>query len=110
MKTMFFTAAIALCGLCDAAAAGALKEVQAQSMALGSLSGVAYYTLETDGAHLVATLASADGEPLRFESILADGGTARISVPGMAGEAAETIGFERRGDVIFVIDPEPATN
>lgn len=81
-----------------------LGETEALAMSLGTVTGVAYYTLEKDGVHLVATMSPAIGETVRFEGVLQDGETARVSVPRGVDEPARMLAFKREGDAVIVTD------
>jgi hypothetical protein len=80
------------------------KPNEAQWLDLGSVAGIAYYTVEPDGFHVIATLAL-DGEvgiPLRVESVLNVGQSLKISTPGVMGVRPVTITLERRGEKLVV--------
>ncbi len=52
----------------NAARADQWRPIQAETITLGPMTGVAYYTTAPDGAHLVATLSPAEGgTPLRVQ-------------------------------------------
>jgi hypothetical protein len=80
------------------------KPMQAQRLDLGSVAGVAYYTVEPDGFHVIATLAQDgdDGIPLRVEGVLNAGQSLKLSTPGMTGVQPVTITFERQGKKLVV--------
>ncbi|NEU95451.1 hypothetical protein [Bradyrhizobium uaiense] len=81
------------------AQARALKPIEAQSIHLGDLSGVAYYTVEPDGYRVVTTLAQgAAGTPVRFVSVLAPGQHALLATPSQAG----AVEISRNGDSLIV--------
>lgn len=80
-----------------------LLPYEGQSIDLGGLRGVAYYSRQADGFRIVATLAEGEGGvPVRFEATLADRQKFIISVPGKAGEAARILEFSRAGDTLCV--------
>src|SRR5260370_6357370 len=56
-----------------AASAEELRPIEAKSLQLGEMNGVAYYTEQSHGYRVVTTLAGQDGTPVRFESILLPG-------------------------------------
>ena len=92
--------AIAVVG---AAYADTFKPLQAQHVDLGAFAGVAYYTAEQDGHHLVVTLqAGATNAPVRFAATLVSGQGVTLSVPRHAGEAPLELHFVREGDGIVV--------
>lgn len=87
------------------AQADTLKPVEAYSIDLAGAAGNAYYTVEADGLHLVATLVHADTAeaPLRVHAVLAPGQSVTFSVPGAVGVAPATLEFSRRGDRLLVL-------
>ena len=100
------TLALALVG---SASAETLKPVQgrnidAQGIDLGAVSGVAYYTAEPDGFRVVATLTQGgeDTVPVRVEAILAPGQSVVLSTPHGAGEAPERVQISRQADTVLV--------
>ena len=101
-------AALAL-AIAGSASAEVLKPVQArdinaQGIDLGAVSGVVYYTPEPDGFHVVATLAQGgkDAVPVRVEAILAPGQSVVLSTPHGVGEAPETVQISRRAETVLV--------
>ncbi|MEN3350879.1 MAG: hypothetical protein V7632_4514, partial [Bradyrhizobium sp.] len=81
-----------------AAHADALRPIEAKSIGLGEVSGVAYYTAERDGLHVVTTLAQGkDGMPIRVVSVLAPGQRVLLSTP-LAG----AVEISRQGDGVVV--------
>ena len=71
---------------CTSADAVRLAPLAANSITLGTYTGVAYYTVDASGYQVAATVAPGDaGEPIRFVSTLADGQSATLSVPQAAG-------------------------
>ncbi len=73
-------------------------------------SVLVYFTEETDGYHVVATVQSDETEAMtvfRFTTVLAPGQTAKISVPHAPGEEADAIVIRRVGDRLTV-DPDDA--
>jgi hypothetical protein len=97
-RNMLFVTAFALASL-GAAHAGGMRPIEARSIDLGEVSGVAYYTVERDGLHVVTTLAQGEtGVPIRIVSVLAPGQSVVLSTPHPSG-AIEII---RKGDSLFV--------
>jgi hypothetical protein len=90
-----------------AAQATELRPIEAASIELGPVKGVAYYDLRGSQCYLVATLAQGEGLPVRFSSMLAPQERVSISVPGPAGAAAQEIVFTRHGDSVVVSGPQP---
>jgi hypothetical protein len=96
-------AAFALVG---AAKAGALGPMQAHSIALGDVSGVAYYTVAGDSYEIVATVTAGEGAtPVRFVAALTAGQQILMSVPQAAGEPPLELVFARLGDNLIVSSP-----
>jgi len=82
-----------------AAHANGLRPIEAQSVHLGDVSGVAYYTVEPDGFRVVTTLALGEaGTPIRFVSVLAPGQRVVLSTPHQAG----AVEISRNGDDLLV--------
>ena len=114
IKTL--TLAVALLGATSLGAAGlasaqTLSPVQAASIDLGPTHGSAYYVAKPDGYHLVATLYS-DGAtaPVRFNTVLANGQSATVSVPGPAGSSGQEVTFARSaGSLVVHQAPESQT-
>ena len=91
------------------AAAGAdeLRPMQGKSIDLGGISGIAYYAVERDGFHVVATLARGEaGTPVRVVSVLAPGQRVILSTPQPAG----AIEISRNGESVTVRKANTATN
>lgn len=109
-KPMTLAAAAVAVLIASPVQADELRPVEGRSLQLGSLSGVAYYTVQEDGYRLVATLAGRDGTPVRFESVMSPGQTIVVSVPGVAGAAAEIAEFSRDGDRLLVKTTAVPTN
>ena len=85
IRNTLFAAAFALASL-GAVHADGLQPIEAKSIDLGEVSGVAYYTIERDGIHVVTTLAQGVvGTPIRVVSVLALGQSVVLSTPNQAG-------------------------
>jgi hypothetical protein len=73
IRNMFFSAAFGIASLTAAHAEG-LRPIEGKSIDLGGISGIAYYTVERNGFHVVTTLAQGEsGTPIRVVSVLAPG-------------------------------------
>jgi hypothetical protein len=106
VRSMFFATAFALASL-GAAHADGLRPMQAKSIDLGDVSGVAYYTVERDGLHVVTTLAQGvAGTPIRVVSVLAPGQRVVLSTPYQA----DGLEISRNGDSVLVHKMNAATN
>jgi hypothetical protein len=101
-----YIALAAFLAAANPAHAGELVPYHAESIALGSIRGVAYYT-EVPGGYRVTTTV-ADGEtglPVRFETTLADRQSLTISVPGNSGEPGQVVLISRTGDKLILSRP-----
>jgi hypothetical protein len=95
---------------CAAARAAELAPMQAKTIALGDLTGVAYYTAAADGYRVVATLAAGEAaSPFRVVVTLVPGQKIVISIPQAVGQPAKEVEFARIGDAIAVSE-SGATN
>lgn len=103
-------AALALAaGLATSVQAADLAAYRGQSIDLGNVSGVAYYTVEKDGYRVVATLADRDSKAVRFEAVLAAGQSIVLSSPSAVGEVPARIEISRNADRVEV-QAVPVTN
>src|SRR3981189_1785732 len=106
IRNMLFAAAFGIASLA-AARADVLRPMEGKSIDLGEISGVAYYTVEPDGFHVVATLAQGQaGTPIRVVSVLASGQRVVLSTPQQAG----AIEISRKGDSVLVRKANTASN
>ena len=93
------------------AQADELMPMQAKSLALGPVNGVAYYTVGEAGYQVVATLAAGDsGTPVRFVTTLSAGDRISVSVPRAVDEDAVSVEIARLGDAVFVTSSPAITN
>jgi hypothetical protein len=90
------------------ASAGDLKPVQSQSIDLGGVAGDAYYTVERDGFHVVATFAQRvdGGTPVRFRAVLAPGQAVSFSAPRKIGEQPVSFSIKRQDGRVVVSKAE----
>jgi hypothetical protein len=80
-----------------------LKPIQAATIALDGVTGVAYYTIEPDGYRVVATVAAGyDGEPIRFEAVLTDGQKILMTVPGPENTKPSELEIARSVDQLTI--------
>ena len=94
-----------------AAQADGVRPVEARSIELGEVSGVAYYTVERDGFRVVTTLAHGEGgTPVRLVAILAPGQSVVLSAPRDAGTASATVEITRQADTVLVRKAAAVTN
>ena len=106
IRSTLFAAAFGIAALAPARADG-LRPMEGKSIDLGGISGIAYYTVERDGFHVVATLAQGEaGTPIRVVSVLAPGQRVVLSTPQQAG----AIEISRKGDSVLVRNANTASN
>ena len=106
IRSTLFAAALTLASL-GAARADHLQPIEATSIDLGDLSVVAYYTAESDGFHVVTTLAQGEaGTPVRVVSVLAPGQRVVLSTP----HQADALEISRNGDSVFVRKAKSVSN
>jgi hypothetical protein len=101
LATLAIGVAIAIAGA--AYAADTFKPLQARYVDLGAFAGVAYYTAEGDGHHLVVTLQAGEAyAPMRIAATLAPGQGVTLSVPRQVGEAPVELHFVCQGELIMM--------
>jgi hypothetical protein len=106
IRNTLFAAAFTLASL-GAAHADGLRPIEAKSIDLGDVSGVAYYTVERDGLHVVTTLAQGQaGTPIRVVSVLAPGQSVFLSTSNQA----TVLEISRKGDSVLVRKAATVTN
>jgi len=87
--------------------ADGLRPIDAMSVDVGELSGVAYYTVGRDGFHVVTTLAQGmAGTPIRIVSVLAPGQRVAFSTPYQA----DALEISRNGDSVLVRKVKSVSN
>ncbi|MBS7545986.1 hypothetical protein [Ancylobacter oerskovii] len=89
-----------------AAEKGSVRAATAQTINIGYVHGVAYYTPQQDGYHVVATLSVAGGAPVRVAATLQPEQAVSFSVPGPEGATASVVEIARRGDGVTVTNPD----
>jgi hypothetical protein len=98
IRSMFFAAALGIASLASARADD-LRPMEGKSIDLGEISGIAYYTVERDGFHVVATLAQGEaGTPIRVATVLAPGQHVVLSTP----QQVSAIEISRKGETVLV--------
>jgi hypothetical protein len=103
---MLVAATFAMASL-GAVHASGLRPIDAKSIDLGEVAGVAYYTVERDGFHVVTTLAQGTaGTPIRVVSVLAPGQSVVFSTPHQAG----ALEISRNGDSVLVHQAKSVSN
>ena len=106
IRSMLVAAAFALASL-ETAQADGLRPIDAMSIDLGEGSGVAYYTVERDGFHVVTTLAQGTaGTPIRVVSVLAPGQRVTFSTP----HQVRALEISRNGDSVLIRNVNSVSN
>jgi hypothetical protein len=106
IRNMLLAAALVAASLTAAHAEG-LRPIEGKSIDLGGISGIAYYTVERDGFHVVATLAQGEaGTPIRVVSVLAPGQRVVLST----SQQDDAIEISRKGDSVLVRKANAASN
>ena len=100
--------AIAWLAMSGTAAASELAPDNGRTLHIGGFDGTVYYTVQQDGYHVVATLASGAETPIRFIATLGPGQSLTISVPQAVGEPPLDFEIARIGEALFVGDPVSA--
>ncbi len=105
IRNVLIATTFAFAALTNAHADG-LRPIEAKSIDLGEVSGVAYYTAEHDGLHVVTTLAEGKaGTPIRVVSVLAPGQRVVLSTP-----QAGALEISRQGDSVLVRKANAVSN
>ncbi|MCA6115891.1 hypothetical protein J6524_13465 [Bradyrhizobium sp. WSM 1738] len=106
VRSALFAAAFILASL-GAAQGNDLRPIEGKSIDLGDVSGIAYYTVEPDGFHVVTTLAQGEaGAPVRIVSVLAPGQSVVFSTP----QPAARLEISRKGDEVVVRKANAVSN
>ena len=106
MRTAFMLlSALAGLSIAGSVQASELEPIAGLSIKLGDVMGTAYYTVEKDGYHVVATVASGEvATPVRFMATLLSGQKVNLSVPGAVGQSDVVLEIKRIEDRVFVSD------
>ena len=111
MRSVLFALALTCVAIAGAHADG-LKASNSHSVDLGSVRGVAYYTIEKDGTYrVVVTVAPEEAaSPVRFIARLHPEETLTMSVPGDVGSPEAIVEIARRGDEVLISPAHPVTH
>ena len=113
MRTLLAAAAFAVAGV-TAAQAADIAAMTGHATKLGAdWSALVYYTAAPDGFHVVVTTQQGltdQAAVARFETVLAAGQSATVSIPRAAGEAPARIVFSNAGDHLHVAKPNAAVS
>ena len=112
MRSLLAAAALAVTGVGTAQAADIAAMIGHVARLDADGSALVYYTAAPDGFHVVVTtqggLTSAAVE--RFETVLAAGQSAAVSIPRAAGEAPARIVLSNAGDHLHIARPNAAVS
>lgn len=93
------------------ARADSTQPIKAQSIELGEVFGVAYYTVEREGFRVVTTLAQGEtGTPVRMVVVLAPGQSVTLSSLRDQGVAPIAIEISRQADTLRFRKAEAITD
>ena len=113
MKTLLATAVLAIAGVVTVHAAD-LAPVTGHWTKLGEhSSALVYYIDEPDGFHVVVTTQQGAREKAavaRFETVLAAGQSAAVSIPRAVGEATARVVLSNTGDHLHIDEPIAAVS
>jgi hypothetical protein len=108
MKTLLLSAALAIVGVATVQAAD-IAPVTGHWTKLGERSSaLVYYIDEPDGFHVVVTTQQGAREKAavaRFETVLAAGQSATVSIPHAADQAPARVVLSNAGDHLHIADP-----
>lgn len=106
MTKLIAIAALAALSFAGDAAAVELKPMHSRSIDLGTMAGNAYFTVEPEGYHVVATLIGNDASaPVRFEAVLVSGQTVKLSTPREVGMPPIMVEISRVADQVVIQEP-----
>ena len=110
MRTLLAAAAFAVAGAVTAQAAD-IAPVTGHWTRLGAdRSALVYYIDEPDGFHVVVTTQQSRATVERFETVLAAGQSAAVSVPRGTGQAPVRILLSNAGDHLHIAEPIAAVS
>ena len=111
MKTFLATTALAIAGVVTVQAADIATATAYWAKLGGRFSALVYYIDKPDGFHVVVTTQQGAREKAsiaRFETVLAAGQSAAVSIPRAAGEAPARIVLSNAGDHLHITEPPAA--
>ena len=108
MKTLLATEALAIAGVVTVQAADIAPVTGHWAKLDAHFSALVYYIDEPDGFHVVVTAQQGARDKAaveRFETVLAAGQSAAVSIPRAAGEAPARIVFSNHGSHLQIAEP-----
>jgi hypothetical protein len=112
MKTLLAAAALAFAGVVTVHAADIAPVIGHWTKLGEHVSALVYYIDEPDGFHVAVTTqqgASEKAAVARFETVLAAGQSAVVSIP-RAGEAPARVVLSNAGDHLHITEPNAAVS
>jgi hypothetical protein len=113
MKTLLTAAAFAVAGMATAQAADIAALIGHATKLNADSSALVYYTAAPDGFHVVVTTQHGltdQAAVARFETVLAAGQSAAVSIPRGAGEAPARMVLSNAGDHLHIAEPKVAVS
>ena len=113
MRTVFAAAAFVVAGVATAQAADIAAKTGYEAKLDADSSSLVYYTGAPDGFHVVVTTQQGltdQAAVARFETVLATGQSATVSVPRGAGEAPARIVLSNAGNHLHIAKPNGAVS
>jgi hypothetical protein len=111
MRTLLAAAALAVAGMVMVQAADSAPVTGHWTKLGGHFSAFVYYIDEPDGFHVAVTTqqgASEKAAVARFETVLAAGRSAVVSIPLAAGETSARAVLSNAGDHLHIAEPNAA--
>src|SRR5712671_1255417 len=111
MKTLLATAALAIAGVMTVQAADIVPVTGHWTKLDEHSSALVYYIDEPDGFHVVVTTQQGARDKAaveRFETVLAAGQSASVSIPRAAGEASARIVLSNAGNHLHIAESTAA--
>ena len=108
MKTLLTAAALAIAGAVTVQAADIAPVTGHWTKLGGDFSALVYYIDEPDGFHVVVTTqqgARDKAAVARFETVLATGQSAAVSIPRAAGETAARVVLSNASGHLHIAEP-----
>ena len=111
MRTLLTAAALVVAGVVTVEAADIAPVIGHWTKLGEHSSALVYYIDEPDGFHVVVTTQQGARDKAaveRFETVLAEGQSAAVSIPRAAGEAPARIVFSNAGGHLHIAEPRAA--
>ncbi len=110
MRSFLAAAAFAVTGVATAQAADIAAMIGHVTRLDADCSALVYYTAAPRGFHVVITTQRGRAAVERFETVLAVGQSAAVSIPRSVGEASARIVLRNAGDHLHIARPDAAVS